>query len=273
MKRLIGLAILAGVLGSRSPAFASAAWTFNPDAGPSSSTRGFQVDSVGGDTDTLPYGLLLTLAGSPVWGYGTNRTVTAGTSSNDLIFQSYTVTNGQPLGQVLNVRSDNGQVSIGPGISTNTGVRQVQITAGTPTTPLAGLAVTTYGAQNGLALIQSTTPPVGGSANKRVQINLNGLFQVGTDAFNNNGTNCYVADTSSGNPATWRYPFTISNQSNMTSTWDALVLGSSTDQLAFYGAAPVSKPVITGCRSDGTALKNLLTQLQTMGLITDQTTP
>lgn len=42
--------------------------------------------------------------------------------------------------------------------------------------------------------------------------------------------------------------------------------------LGFYNASPVSKPTITGSRGDGTALASLLTQLASLGLITDSTT-
>src|SRR5438445_7954426 len=102
MKRLIGLAMLAGVLGSRAPASAQAAWTFNTVSGPYNSLRGFQIDGPGGtDAYSTPYGFLFTLYGSPVWGYGMNKTVTSGTSSNDLFMQSYTVVNGQAVPQVL----------------------------------------------------------------------------------------------------------------------------------------------------------------------------
>ena len=43
--------------------------------------------------------------------------------------------------------------------------------------------------------------------------------------------------------------------------------------LGFYNTTPVTKPIITGCRSDGSALQNLLNALQSQGLITNSTTP
>jgi len=275
MKRLIGLAILAGVLGSRSPASGQAAWTFNSVSGPSSSLRGFQIDGPGGnpgDQYSTPYGFLFTLYGGPVWGYGMNKTVTAGTASHDLFMQSYTVTNGQPVGQVLNVRSDNGQVSMGPGISTNTGSRQVQITAGTPTTPLAGLAVSTYGAQNGLVLLQ------GDGVTKRTQIDMDDLWYLGTDTGalpgNTNG-NWYMLNNN--NPQAPTIPLLINASTSQTFIRNgcevdgALFHNGST--LGFYGATPQPKFILSGCRSDGTALANLIQKLQAIGLLTDQTTP
>lgn len=41
--------------------------------------------------------------------------------------------------------------------------------------------------------------------------------------------------------------------------------------LGFYGTAPVTKPTVTGDRSSGTALTDLLTKLASTGLITDST--
>jgi hypothetical protein len=43
--------------------------------------------------------------------------------------------------------------------------------------------------------------------------------------------------------------------------------------LGFFDAAPVAKPTVTGSRSSGAALADLLTQLAALGLITDATTP
>lgn len=42
--------------------------------------------------------------------------------------------------------------------------------------------------------------------------------------------------------------------------------------LGFYGAAAVTKPNVTGSRSLGTALTNLLLALESLGIITDSTT-
>ena len=43
-------------------------------------------------------------------------------------------------------------------------------------------------------------------------------------------------------------------------------------QISFFGAIPVVKPTVTGSRASGAALQNLLTQLASLGLITDSTT-
>lgn len=49
-------------------------------------------------------------------------------------------------------------------------------------------------------------------------------------------------------------------------------LDGTANQVGFYGAAPASKPTVTGSRTDGTALTSLLTALATLGLITNSTT-
>ncbi len=42
--------------------------------------------------------------------------------------------------------------------------------------------------------------------------------------------------------------------------------------VGFYGTAPAAKPTVTGARDDGTALADLLTELETLGLLTDSST-
>lgn len=42
--------------------------------------------------------------------------------------------------------------------------------------------------------------------------------------------------------------------------------------LGFYGATPVAKPAVSGSRGGNAALASLLTQLATLGLVTDSTT-
>lgn len=49
-------------------------------------------------------------------------------------------------------------------------------------------------------------------------------------------------------------------------------LDGATNQVGFYGAAPASKPAVTGSRGGNAALASLITALATLGLITDNTT-
>lgn len=49
-------------------------------------------------------------------------------------------------------------------------------------------------------------------------------------------------------------------------------LGSGVSLIGFFGAAPVAQPTVTGSRSDGTALADLLAKLATLGIVVDGTT-
>lgn len=48
--------------------------------------------------------------------------------------------------------------------------------------------------------------------------------------------------------------------------------GAATQKLAFWGAAPIMRPTVTGSRGGNAAVTSLLTQLAKMGLITNNTT-
>lgn len=93
------------------------------------------------------------------------------------------------------------------------------------------------------------------------KINFNNVFQMGTDAnlanFGNPGNfaNFWIYDN-----GTNQFPLVITPTDNVQMTYGATIMGSlqHTGTLGFYGATPIAKPVITGCRSDGTALANLL---------------
>jgi len=50
------------------------------------------------------------------------------------------------------------------------------------------------------------------------------------------------------------------------------VIDPDGNRLGFHGAAPVTRQAVTGSRTDGTALTNLLAALDLLGLIDDQTT-
>ena len=84
-----------------------------------------------------------------------------------------------------------------------------------------------------------------------------------------------MADTGTG-----RFPIFVSDTNNSDTVYigNGLQIQAGTfshlgNKVGFYGATPVTKATITGCRSDGTALQNLLNQLQSMGLVTNNTTP
>ena len=61
---------------------------------------------------------------------------------------------------------------------------------------------------------------------------------------------------------------------NRNTIFDLYDIGISLDVpvIGFYGATPAVKPTVTGARDDGTALADLLTELATLGLLTDSST-
>lgn len=59
---------------------------------------------------------------------------------------------------------------------------------------------------------------------------------------------------------------------NLGSTTGTKIGTATTQKIGFYNSTPITKPEVTGVRSDGTALTNLLTTLSTLGLITNSTT-
>ena len=89
----------------------------------------------------------------------------------------------------------------------------------------------------------------GRSKTAATYVNVRGLYNVGTVEQSNiiYGNDMAVAAT----------PYSDSGSSFR---WSA------------YGAAPAAKPTVTGARDDGTALADLLTELATLGLITDSST-
>lgn len=55
--------------------------------------------------------------------------------------------------------------------------------------------------------------------------------------------------------------------------FDTRLLRLNAAKMGFFGSAPITRPVVIGLRSDGTALDSLLQALHSLGLISDLTTP
>lgn len=53
---------------------------------------------------------------------------------------------------------------------------------------------------------------------------------------------------------------------------DRLWLGSNNGRMGFYGVVPIDRPTLTGSLSGGAALANLVTLLESMGVLVDSTT-
>jgi hypothetical protein len=216
--------------------------------------RGWHIDR--DSSDHIPHGISLDLDGQPVWG-----TAAIDFEMPDLILAySYTT-----RGDQFRMRPDTGQIDIGPVVGHPVTQSQINVTAGTSDAPLDGIGVGCYGSRSGIYLYQKLPDSV------RTKINFNNVFQLGTDSTRDRSPDFWVHNVKSG-----RLPVVIDETDNVTMAYGATVggsLGHTGTTLGFYGAPPIPRPVITGSRSDGTAVANLLARLQELGLIIDNTTP
>lgn len=134
--------------------------------------------------------------------------------------------------------------------------------------PAAGThcLVLTANGGGGLNMMQSA----GGT--KRVLIALNGVMQFGTDAANNGTADFWFQNVGSGNNVlTVSATDLVTIGSNNAS--GGAILGTATGRIGFYAVGtPVAKQTLTGVKSGGTALANLITALANLGLLTDSTT-
>lgn len=216
--------------------------------------RGWHIDR--DSSDLIPHGISLDLDGTPVWG-----TYAMDFEMPDLVLAYSYVTKSDQF----RMRPDTGQIDIGPIVGHPVTQNHLNVTAGTPEAPSDGVGVGTYGNRSGLYLYQKNPSSL------RTKINFQNLFVVGTDT-----SQSRVADFYVWNGGTGRRPIVIDPTDQVSLGYGAEIGGAmrhSGRELGFYGANPVSRPIITGSRSDGTALANLLDQLQSTGLIVDRTTP
>lgn len=266
MNRTRQWAALAALLGTATAGGARAtptAGSFYATAPTGATTQGYYV---WGDDTTNPRGFSIgDMDGSgnpiPLWDFALDP------STNDIYMYSRSGVNSQ----LLRLRADTGQVIVGPTMGRPVSSSQADIWGGTSDAPRDGLGVETFGFQNSLNLLQQKATTVC----RRTAINFNNLYAIGTDTGALNAPNSlwYFQDKVSG-----ALPITMNDDGAdqvhvRTSLRTDGTFQHMGDKVGFYGAAAVSRPVIQGCRSDGTAVANLLQQLQTMGLITDQTTP
>jgi hypothetical protein len=247
----LGVGVIMGV-------YASTGVIVDSPVNPGDNLIGFHIYG----TETNPRGISFDLdnsnTASRIWSMGLERT------NNDFFLYSHSAAAYQMI-----TRGDTGQVSFGTSISRPLGGFQMGVTGGTSTAPRSGIQVALWGNQDGVYIYQQQ------SVTKRVKINFNNVFQIGTDSSNASGT----PDLWTYDIATGLFPLKISDVNNTDTVYinyGATVAGAlkhTGTTLGFYNATPVAKPTITGCRSDGTALVNLLTALKNQGLINDSTTP
>jgi hypothetical protein len=284
--RFLQLGTLALILASRTvgavhaQGSATGAFSNTPNSG--SNLVGYHVDGPLNDPTTplYPHGFSLDVSGSPWWSFGIDK------STKDFFLFSHSSGTTQ-----FRMRGDTGQIAIGPSVSQpGAGTRQLDVVAGTDAAPLPGIRAKVYGAQNGVSLVQ------GRSTSSRTQLNFNNQWQIGTDWNQNVASQTptlpvdlwlwdvvnshQVMQISTADLVTFNYGATINGGATVNggATLNGATINNSlahSGSLSFFGKTPVvtQRAVITGCRSDGTALANLLLALKNLGLIDDQTTP
>jgi hypothetical protein len=254
MKRRFRLAPVWGLLFSATVAAAApVTMYFSDELNPRSGLRGLHINR--SSKDRNPHGISLDMDGQPLWDLGIDY------ESTDLVLAfSHTTRSDQ-----IRLRPDTGQMDIGTVVGHPVTQNQLNVTAGTPDNPLDAIGVGCYGNRAGLYLYQKLPGTL------RTKIIFNNLFQVGTDCKQNG-----VPDFSIFNNGTGRHSLAITPTDQVMIGYGASIgrtLEHTGSAAGFYGARPVPRPRITGSRSDGTALANLLTKLEAMGLIVDNTTP
>ena len=254
MKRRFRLAPVWAILFSATVAAAAPVTSYFTDAtNPYSALRGWHINR--SSSDRTPHGISLDLDGVPVWDLGIDY------ESPDLVLAFSHATRSDQI----RLRPDTGQMDIGAVVGHPVTQNQLNVTAGTPNNPLDGVGVGCYGNRAGIYLYQKLPGTL------RTKIIFNNLFQLGTDC-----KQASVPDFSIFNNGTGRHSIHISPTDQVTLGYGATIgriFEHNGNAVGFYGAKPISRPRITGSRSDGTALANLLTKLEAMGLIVDNTTP
>ncbi len=215
---------------------------------PTSGLMGLHLDRAANDGQ--PHGVSLDLDGKPVW-----ETDAIDFEWPDLILAySHTL-----KADNFRLRSDTAQIEIGQRCGHPITPFQMHITAGNEQEPLGGLALATYGYQYSLYMYNRS------ETTKRTNVNFNNIFSWCTDSTNTGTPDFYLHNYQDNTN-----PITVSESSQIGLNG---ALAHSGPAVGFYGAAPIARPTITGSRSDGTALANLLSQLSALGLVVDNTTP
>lgn len=171
-----------------------------------------------------------------------------------------------------------GQSVLQPGTGT-----QLEVSGGSSTVPRRAIQADVFGNSVGLTLTQM------GGLGLRTNIDFANTFYLSTDSGANGTPDFYLWDGRQ-NRSPWQvlatsdvvqmnYGATINGTATVNGP--ASLLGSTTigstlqhtgNQLGFYGATPVTKPVVTGCTCDGSALKSPIQALASQGLVIDNTT-
>lgn len=213
---------------------------------PQGSVKGLVVDR----PSTEPYacGFIFEQSETPIWCQGLDITQDY-PGFPDLVL-AYTPSTQSDN---LRLRSDDARMVLGPRIGHPVMPFQLEIDAGTPTEALGGLFVSTTADAFGLYM-ENRTP-----GDLRDTISLQNLFFLQTDTTQNGTGDFWLYNGQSSSPVFYVTPA------------NAFTLSAS--QEGFYGAQPVSRPIVSGSWSDGSAAKSMLAALVRLGLVQDQTTP
>jgi hypothetical protein len=230
---------------------------YSSDAPVKGGLRGLHIDR--STLDNLPNGVSFDYGGQFAWGMGLDATMDY-TYPNypyelpDLILAYSAHTDADNL----RIRSDDARMELGPMVGHPATPFQFTIKAGTPASPLGGLSIGTFGYQYSIHMYNQD-PTI-----KRTCVNFANLWSWGTDLAQNGGTDLFLFNNQN-------------NHATITVTPDDVIGLSGTlqhqgQQAGFFGATPVTQPVVTGSWSDGSAARSLCQALARLGLIQDQTT-
>lgn len=285
MKRLSPRAVVAALLVI---GVARAAWayvdgsTFLDTGNPNPGDGLIGTHQYGTAPNNRGYSIDYGTTASPGWSMGLEQTY------GDFYLFNYAIPGNASVNQYsLRVRGDTGQMELGRNVPHPTTQQQLNITAGTSSAPLTGIGVGTYGNAAALFLHHVAGSPT--SLRNQIVFGADGqpnIYAMGTDSgangtadwwLYNSRTNHFVLLANADDSVTVNYGATINGTATVNGPASLLgsttTIGASGSLVGFYGTTPQSQPTITGCRSDGTALANLLSKLSAMGIIKDRTTP
>jgi hypothetical protein len=209
----------------------------------------------------LPHGFTWNIDGVPIAGLGMDFDG-ATYMYPDFGFYSHVLGT-----DIFRIRPDTAQINIGQRMGHPVTQSQVNIEGGSAEAPLDALNVATYGQRAGVFLYNKDFSTRG---LRRTQIGFFNVFSIGTDQNLNGGKDFWIYNHQNS-----RFPFTIGTTDRVTMAYGASVgaqFSHTGNQAGFFGAAPVTRPVVSGSWSDGTAQRNFLAALARLGLVTDATT-
>ncbi len=220
--------------------------------------RGLHIDR--SPLDPWRHGIVFDYGSLFAWGMGLDAGLNYSYPNSpnqcpDLVLAYSTHTNADNL----RLRSDDARMELGPAVGHPRTPFQLAIRAGTPANPLGGLSIGTFSYQYSIHLY-NRDPTI-----QRTCINFGSLWSWGTDLGLNGGSDLYL----------YNYQ---TNHATMTVSPDdriglAGALRHQGSQLGFFGATPVTRPVVTGSWSDGSAARNLCQAVAGLGLVQLQTSP